>query len=357
MEASRGALLAAAGLLLACAAALTPGAQAFPFGGSTGAFKLMNQWTYKLKGAHPTAPFYPYIQTNSPDALAGLKSLKFLCGISEIPYPAAEEQYYEKYTFPLMVGQYALFTGKPIVMHLSPAQIAAIFLGRIRNWKQLGKKVRGYSGNGAIQVIGRSDASGTTYLSTKYMRKASPATYPESLNGRGPYKFGSTTLLVKGTAGVVAALKKNPNAIGWVEAAMGYDGKLWEVAVLNGNGRYVKAATASVKALVDKIGFPVNRAYSWSGIPPRLVFQSTDPHAHPVTGFIYALTRQDYIKAAGKLAYPTYANLVKATLLWTMSPAGQASGRMYGYQPLPAQLIPANIVYMKKIVVKGGLPF
>lgn len=341
---------AAALLLLSSVLALLPhgGQAAYPFGGASGATRLLNQWIFSLKAQHRKVNMYPYVSTNSPDALTGLKSAKFLCAISEIPYAPAQERYFDHYTFPLMISTFSLFTGSAVVPRLSGAQIAAIMLGRITNWRQIpGAR---YKGNGAIQVVVRADPSGATYLMTQYMRHAYPR-FPTQFFGAGPYKYGVTTIGAHGTKQQIALIKANPNAIGWVQSSMGYEGKLTEVAIPNGAGKFVKAPSSSVYPAVNRTGFPTNRAFSWSAIPPKLLF-SPDPSSFPLIGFVYGITHKDYWTSKDP-----WVPVMKATLLYTQSLAAQALGRVFAHQPVPSSMRTTNLVYMKKIVVRQSLPF
>lgn len=341
--------LAAAVLLSSLLALLPHGGQAaLPFGGASSSTRLLNQWIFSLKAQHRKVTMVPYIATNSPDALLGLKSDKFLCAVSDIPYAPKDEQYFDKYTFPLMINTFSLFTGGNIIPRLTGAQISAIMLGQVTHWRQIpGAR---YKGNGAIELIVRADPSGTTYLVTQYLRHINPK-FPSQLFGQGPYKYGPTTVGAHGTAAQIALIKANPNAIGWAASSEGYEAKLVEVAIPNGAGKFVKAATSDVYPSVNKTGYPTNRAFSWAAIPPKLLF-SPDPRSYPIVGFVYGITRKNYYKSKD-----AFVSVMKATLIWTQSPAGQALGKVFHYQPVPAALRVTNGVYMKQIVVRDPLPF
>ena len=129
-------------------------------------------------------------------------------------------------------------------LKLSTEQLAGIFLGKIKNFSELG-----YADQ-KLTVVRRSDGSGTTYNFTKHLSAISD----EWKNGPGAAKSikWPTGVGSKGNEGVAAQLNQIPGGVGYVEAAY-VKGKLQAAAVTNASGELVKPTNETESAALDSI--------------------------------------------------------------------------------------------------------
>ena len=127
-------------------------------------------------------------------------------------------------------------------LKFSSETLSGIFLGTITKWNdpQLAKDNPGVKlPNEEIQVVHRSDGSGTTFVWTDYLSKVSP---------EWKSKVGSNTsvnwpvgLGGKGNEGVAGTVKQTPNSIGYVELIYAVQNKMAYGSVKNASGSFVKA--------------------------------------------------------------------------------------------------------------------
>ena len=129
-------------------------------------------------------------------------------------------------------------------LKLSTEQLAGIFLGKIKNFSELG------CADQKLTVVRRSDGSGTTYNFTKHLSAISD----EWKNGPGAAKSikWPTGVGSKGNEGVAAQLNQIPGGVGYVEAAY-VKGKLQAAAVTNASGELVKPTNETESAALDSI--------------------------------------------------------------------------------------------------------
>src|SRR5580700_7720477 len=134
-------------------------------------------------------------------------------------------------------------------LNFTPEAIAGIYLGKITKWNDpaiagpnAGVKLPAED----IVVIHRSDGSGTTYIWTDYLSKASPDW--QSKVGRDTSVNWPVGLGGKGSEGVSGLLKQTPYSIGYVELIYSIQNNLLYGTVKNPSGEFVKASLASVSA-------------------------------------------------------------------------------------------------------------
>ena len=147
---------------------------------------------------------------------------------------------------PLTAGAIAVAYNLPSCsLKLSQAQLVQIFEGKITNFQELG------CANQPIQVVVRSDGSGTTYNFTNSLAAFSPSWK----NGPGVGKSVNwpTGVGAKGNEGVAASMLQTKGSIGYVEAAY-VRGVLQAAAIANRSGSFAlpdAAAASQALATID----------------------------------------------------------------------------------------------------------
>ncbi|MDA1246751.1 MAG: phosphate ABC transporter substrate-binding protein PstS [Cyanobacteria bacterium] len=214
---------------------------------------------------------------------------------------------------PLTAGAIAVAYNLPgCKLKLSQEKLVQVFEGKIRNFKQLG------CADQPIQLVVRSDGSGTTYNFTNSLAAFSPRWKKE--HGVGKSISWPTGLGAKGNEGVSASLLQSKGSIGYVETAY-VRGLLQAAAIANRTGSFSlpDAANAS-QALAT-----VNLGEDLTGGDPN-------PRAgYPIVTFTWVLLYKN--GNADKL--PT----LQRTFNYALSEAAQKQASALGYIPLPAPVL------------------
>ena len=214
---------------------------------------------------------------------------------------------------PLTAGAIAVAYNLPgCKLKLSQEQLVQIFEGKIKNFQQLG------CADQPIQVVVRSDGSGTTYNFTNSLAAFSPSW--KKGPGVGKSVNWPTGVGAKGNEGVAASLLQTKGSIGYVEAAY-VRGILQAAAIANRTGSFnlPDAANAS-QALAT-----INLGDDLTGSDPN-------PSAgYPIVTFTWVLLYKN--GNAAKLP------VLQRTFNYALSEAAQKQAPALGYIPLPAPVL------------------
>ena len=180
-------------------------------------------------------------------------------GGSDSLYAAGSEPANFTYV-PLVGGPVGIMFNVPGLanLNLTPKLISDIFLGKITTWndaaiKKVNKATASKLPAQTIQIVYRSDGSGTTNNFTNYLSQT--VGKPWVANDAWATASGST----KGTggaksAGVVAAMKSLPYSIGYVDLADAATAGIPFAAVQNGAKQFIKpSVNASKKFLAQQL--------------------------------------------------------------------------------------------------------
>ena len=207
-------------------------------------------------------------------------------------------------------------------LKLSQDQLADVFLGKIKNFSELGCPDQ------MITIVRRSDGSGTTYNFTKHLSAISE----EWKNGPGAAKSVKwpTGVGSKGNEGVSAQLNQIEGGVGYVESAY-VKGKLQAAAVTNASGELVKPtnktesqALASIDLGSDLIGGNPNPA-----------------NGYPIVTFTWVLA---YEKGNGDKT-----EALKKTFEFMLSEKAQSQAPQLGYVTLPKEVVDKAMAAVQKV--------
>ncbi len=214
-------------------------------------------------------------------------------------------------------------------LRLTPEALSDIFLGNITRWNdpRIAAHNRGVVLPAVpIVVVHRSDGSGTTYVWTDYLSKASEEWARRV--GRGTSVAWPVGLGAKGNEGVMATVKQTPGAIGYVELGYALANQAPAAAIRNRAGVFVsptvEAITAAARGAMETMGPDTDFRVS-----------ITDPHgadAYPVASFTWVLVRRQQSDASKARALVEF--------LWWAFTHGQQEAARLGYAPLPESLLP-----------------
>ena len=224
---------------------------------------------------------------------------------------------------PMTAGAIAVAYNLPgCELKLTQEQLAGIFLGKIKNYSEVGCDDK------AISIVRRSDGSGTTYNFTKHLSAISE----EWKNGPGAAKSikWPTGVGSKGNEGVAAQLNQIPGGVGYVEAAY-VKGKLQAAAVTNASGEQVKPTNETESAALDAID-----------IGPDLIGGNPNPpEGYPIVTFTWVLAYER--GNGGKTA------ALKKTFEFMLSEKAQSQAPELGYVTLPKEVIEKAMAAVDKI--------
>jgi len=214
---------------------------------------------------------------------------------------------------PLTAGAIAVAYNLPgCELKLSQAQLVAIFQGRIRNFRELGCAAV------PIQVIVRSDGSGTTRNFTSSLSAFSPAWKAGPGSGKAvnwPVGVGA-----KGNEGIAASLQQRQGSLGYVEVSY-VRPPLQAAAIQNAAGLFARPDNASA-----------SQALATIALGPALTGDNPNPPAgYPIVTFTWVLLN----KSGNGARLPA----LQAAFRYALSDGAQAQAPELGYISLPAPVL------------------
>lgn len=188
-------------------------------------------------------------------------------------------------------------------IYLDAKTLGDIYFGKIEKWNDAAIAAINPGiifPDQAINVVHRSDGSGTTSIFTTYLCAASE-TWKATVN---PCKGTTVDWPVdklkrgqggSGNQGVAAAVQKTAGAIGYVELAYAKNNKIPYAQMINAAGKKMDATIASTTAATAGAKFSDRNAAD--------IVNSASADAWPIAGFTYIILNKDYTDCAkaGKL--------------------------------------------------------
>ena len=208
-------------------------------------------------------------------------------------------------------------------LKLDSDTLAAIFLGEITNWNDA--KIAALNSGAtlpdkAIQVVHRSDSSGTTNIFTSYLTEVNQA-WADAV-GAGKEVQWPAGVGGQGNDGVAAVVQQQEGSIGYVELSYAIESNLTMASLKNAAGNFIVPSLESTSAAATGADFPEDLRFS--------VANSPNADAYPIVGATWIL-------AYDKMADPAKVAALKAFLTWSLTD-GTAVAEDLGYAPLPDDL-------------------
>jgi phosphate transport system substrate-binding protein len=208
-------------------------------------------------------------------------------------------------------------------LKLSPDTLAGIFAGKIKTWNDQAIKNDNSGANlpsTGIQVVHRSDGSGTTAAFTGYLTAVAPTVWTAGAAKDVPWPTGQGA---KGSDGVTAAVKQTAGAIGYAEVSFAKGGGLPMASIKNSAGNFEQPGSKNV-----------TDALAEAQIPPDLKIK---PNFKPTSADAYPISTFTFVLAFSQQKDPAKGQLLKNFLTYAVGP-GQASAETLFYAPLPTDL-------------------
>jgi len=211
-------------------------------------------------------------------------------------------------------------------LNFTQKALAGIYLGTITKWNdpEIAKTNAGVSlPNSDIVVVHRSDGSGTTYIWTDFLCKASDDW--KNKVGKGTSVNWPVGLGGKGNEGVAGLVKQTPGSIGYVELIYAIQNSMPYGKVQNAAGKFVKADLAGVTAAASGAAKEMPEDFRVS------ITNAPGATAYPVSSFTWLLIPAQIQDAAKREA-------IKNFLKWMLKD-GQGYNEGLAYARLPKPVV------------------
>ena len=227
---------------------------------------------------------------------------------------------------PMVGGTIAVAYNKPgCTLKLTQKQVAEIFLGTIKDWKQLGCAA------GPVRVVHRSDGSGTTFAFTNSLSAFSPQW--KSKVGEGKSVNWPVGIGGKGNEGVAGNIRQTAGSIGYVNTGFVKANKLQAAAVQNKAGQFVLPTAKSGAIALNSITLDGNLA----GENPN----PSAAGAYPISTLTWIL--------AYKTGNGAKAGDIQQALNYALSAKAQMIADDLGYVPLAGSILNKSRIAVKRI--------
>ena len=297
--------------------------------GATFPLAIVQQWIKDYGAVCPGATV-AYQPVGSGAGIQQLIAGTVDFGASDTVMTPEEQQAAERARGPVLhvpwtAGGVAVVYNLPAVgdLRLRPEVVAGIFAGRITRWDDpalTADNSQASLPSAPIQVVHRSDGSGTTHVFTSYLTAVAPNVWTGGADKDVAWPTGQGA---KGSDGVTAIVKQTEGAITYAEVSFAAAGGLGVASVRNSAGRFVRPTPAGVTAALDDARVP-------SDLRVEVTFLPESPDAYPISTATWALVQ-------ARPSNPERGALIRSFLLYALGPGQQAAARL-SYAPLPRAL-------------------
>jgi phosphate transport system substrate-binding protein len=319
------AVVAAAG-----AVAIAANAQASDItgAGATFPYPIYAKWADAYRKQTGTGLNYQSIGSGGGIKQIGAKTVDF--GASDMPLTPADLEKGGLMQFPTVIGGAIPAVNikgiKPGELKLSGEVIADIYLGKITKWNDpaIVKLNPGLALPATdVNVVHRSDGSGTTFIWSNYLSKVSPEW--KSKVGEGTSVNWPVGVGGKGNEGVASYVLRIDGSIGYVEYAYVLQNKMTYALVKNREGNFVGP---SVKAFMGAAA-----GADWNAAPGMYMILTDAPgkDAWPIAGATFILMHKVQEK-------PENAKQVLNFFTWAYT-NGDKMAEELDYVPMPDPVV------------------
>jgi len=211
-------------------------------------------------------------------------------------------------------------------LNFTQKALAGIYLGTITKWNdpEIAKANPGVNlPNADIVVVHRSDGSGTSYIFTDFLSKASDDW--KNKVGKGTSVNWPVGLGGKGNEGVTGLVKQTPGSIGYVELIYALQNNIAFGKVQNAGGKFLKADLAGVTAAASGAAKDMPDDFRIS------ITNAPGATSYPISSFTWLLIPAQ-ISDAGK------RDAIKGFLKWMLAD-GQTYNEGLSYAKLPKPVV------------------
>ena len=296
--------------------------------GATFPFPIYAKWADAYKKETGVGLNYQSIGSGAGIKQILAKTVTF--GATDAPMSFKDLQKNGLVQFPMVMGGIVPVINvegiKPGELVLDGPALADIFLGKITKWDDAAIKKLNPSvtlPSAGINVIRRSDGSGTTFNFTDYLSKVSPEWQSKvGVNAAVEWPVG---VGAKGNDGVAGNVGQTKNSIGYVEYAFAKQNKLTHTDLINKDGKRVSPTLKSFQAAAANA--------DWANAPGyvQILTDQKGGESWPITAATFILV---YANPTNKTAT---ADAVKF-FAWAFE-KGDAMAEELDYIPMPDNVV------------------
>ena len=296
--------------------------------GSTFFFPLVSRWSADYNAA--TGHMVNYQSIGSGGGIAQIKAGTVAFGASDAPLTSEELAEAGLLQFPVVIGGVVPVVNvagiEPGELRLTGPLIADIYLGKVKAWNDPaiaavnpGVELPATD----INLVQRSDGSGTTFNVTNYQAKVSPewkAKIGEGKSVQWPSGVGG-----KGNEGVASYVQQIDGSIGYVELAYALQNKMSYAQLRNAAGNFVAPSAETFQAAAA--------GADWAGAQDfnLVITDAPGAQAWPIAATVFALMYE-----APKDARRSQD--ARDFFTWALE-NGQQQASALDYVPLPPPLV------------------
>jgi phosphate transport system substrate-binding protein len=348
-----GGALALSVVLLAAACSSKSGTGSSSFNGAplTGAGATFPQpiyasWFKAFQGVEPSAKIN-YQAIGSGGGVTQFTSQTVDFGASDAPLKSAEAANLpggagSALEIPTVLGGVVIaynVQGLQAGLKLDGKTAADIFLGKVKTWNdpEIASQNAGVSLPAKpIQIVHRSDESGTTNVFTKWLTKESSEWSTKVGAGKAvqwPVGVGGN-----GNDGVAAGITQTDGAVGYLSFDFAVKSGLSVAQIKrDSDGQYVTPSVQSISAAGGILKFPITEDTS--------ILNSSATGAYPIATTTYILVYKDQKDAQKGQALVDF-------LYWALT-KGQDQVTTLNYSPLPSSIATQAIALLGQITAGG----
>jgi phosphate ABC transporter phosphate-binding protein len=198
-----------------------------------------------------------------------------------------------------------------------------------------------------IQIVHRSDGSGTTFIFTGYL-SASSSDWSNSI-GQGKTVAWPVGIGANGNVGVASVVQGTAYMVGYVELAYALQNNMTVAAVQNPAGNWIMPTLSSIQDAVQAVaseGLPAGNQ-SWANVN---LLNAPEPQAYPIVSFTYLLVYQELNVVPGMTQAQATATV---HFLWWVIHDGQNLSPTLEYVSLPASVVQIDETTIQSITFNG----
>ena len=304
--------------------------------GATFIYPLLSKWSDDYNKS--TGAKINYQSIGSGGGIAQIKAGTVDFGSSDKPLPPEELAKDGLAQFPSAVGGVVPVVNvagiEPGKLRLTGSLLADVFLGKVATWNDPAIAALNPGlplPSSKINVVHRSDGSGTTFNFVNYLSKVNgdwKSQVGEGTSVKWPAGIGG-----KGNEGVAAYVKQIRGAIGYVEFSYALQNRLTFSRLKNAAGNFVQPRDETFSAAAASA--------DWANAKDFYLVMTNAPgeNAWPITATNFILMHKKPKNAAG-------ARNAKAFFQWVYA-NGDAQAKSLDYVPLPPALVQQIETYWK----------
>ena len=294
--------------------------------GATFPQPLYSKWGQDYAGASGVKLNYQGIGSGGGISAIEAKTVDF--GASDAPLTQADLDANGLVQFPMVIGGVVMVVNVPGIsaggITLDAATLAGIYSGSITVWNDPAI-VALNSGvtlpSTAINVVHRSDSSGTTWIFTNYLTQAVPDAWTAGADKEIPWPTG---VGAKGSSGVAATVQQVVGSIGYVDQAYAFQNGMAYTKLVNHDGKVVEPSVQTITSAA--VNAPWAEAAD-NGFYALLV-DAPGANSWPITGASFILMQKAPADAARSKAAIDFFS-------WAFKQGGTSATDLT-YVPIPA---------------------